>query len=273
MLTAVAAVGLVWCEPRPAEAMRIAANALGTDTDTIATMAGAILGATAEADPPIDVLDAAVFRSEARRLVRIASGEDPPSHEYPDLLHWSAPKTRADALARSKDGGLGREAHRRRSSGGKGVEARRVQGDHRGGCGIQRDADRYAEPSLSLYCEPPGGLLRDRIVLAPRRSERRTPYEFLRYSQYPPVQPQSCSPGVCGGVEVMGHGAEPEVGESTRAGDPGPVPRGRRLPKRETAPSSSTGSTRTFQWISDRSSASNASRWTGSSSSTTIAST
>ena len=144
MLTAVAAVGLVWCEPRPAGAMRIAANALGTDTDTIATMAGAILGATAEADPPIDVLDAAVFRSEARRLVRIASGEDPPSHEYPDLLHWSAPKTRADALARSKDGGLGREAHRRRSSGGKGVEARRVQGDHRGGCGIQRDADRSA---------------------------------------------------------------------------------------------------------------------------------
>ena len=106
MLTAVAAAGLVWCEPRPAEAMRIAANALGTDTDTIATMAGAILGATAETDPPVDVLDATVFRSEARRLAQIASGEDPPSHEYPDLLHWSAPKTRADALVRSKDGGL-----------------------------------------------------------------------------------------------------------------------------------------------------------------------
>ena len=106
MLTAVAAVGLAWCETRPAEAMRIAANAIGTDTDTIATMAGAILGATADIDPPVDVLDAAVFRSEATRLVKVAAGESPSHHEYPDLLYWTAPKTRADALARSKDGDL-----------------------------------------------------------------------------------------------------------------------------------------------------------------------
>ena len=106
ILTAVAAIGLAWCELRPAEAMRIAANAIGTDTDTIATMAGAILGATADIDPPVDVLDVTVFRSEAKRLAKIAAGESPPNHEYPDLLHWSAPKTRADALAHSKDGGL-----------------------------------------------------------------------------------------------------------------------------------------------------------------------
>ena len=106
MLTAVAALGLAWCEPRPTEAMRIAANAIGTDTDTIATMAGAILGATADMDPPVDVLDATMFRTEARRLAKIAAGESPPNHEYPDLLHWSAPKARADTLARSKDGGL-----------------------------------------------------------------------------------------------------------------------------------------------------------------------
>ena len=106
MLTAVAALGLAWCEARPTEAMRIAANAIGTDTDTIATMAGAILGATAEIDPPVDVLDTTMFRSEAKRLVKIATGESPPDHEYPDLLHWSAPNMRADALARSNDGGL-----------------------------------------------------------------------------------------------------------------------------------------------------------------------
>lgn len=106
MLTAVAAVGLTWCEARPAETMRIAANALGTDTDTIATMAGAILGATVDIDPPVDVLDVAMFRSEGQRLVKIAAGESPPSHQYPDLLHWLAPKTRADALIRSGDGGL-----------------------------------------------------------------------------------------------------------------------------------------------------------------------
>ena len=106
MLTAVAALGLAWCEARPTEAMRIAANAVGTDTDTIATMAGAILGATADIDPPVDVLDGSMIRAEAKRLAKVAAGESQPNHEYPDLLHWSAPKARADALARTKDGGL-----------------------------------------------------------------------------------------------------------------------------------------------------------------------
>ena len=77
--------------------MRIAANELGTDTDTIATMAGAILGAATEADPPVEVLDADLFRSEADRLAEIAGGGKPPNHAYPDLLHWSAPMIRADA--------------------------------------------------------------------------------------------------------------------------------------------------------------------------------
>lgn len=106
MLTALAAVALAWCEPRPVEATRIGANALGTDTDTIATMAGAMLGAVADTDPPVEVLDVGLFRSEARRLAQIAAGEAPPSHTYPDLLHWKPPRTRADALARTKDGKL-----------------------------------------------------------------------------------------------------------------------------------------------------------------------
>ena len=106
MLTAVAATALTWCETCPSEAIRIAANAVGTDTDTIATMAGAIIGAASESDPPVDVLDADLFRSEAHRLVMIASGGNPTSHSYPDLLYWSAPMTRADALVRSKDGRL-----------------------------------------------------------------------------------------------------------------------------------------------------------------------
>ena len=108
MLTAVAAVGLTWCEPRPEQALLIAANALGTDTDTIATMAGAILGITAESEPPVEVLDASLFRSESDRLAKIAQRElpPPPSHQYPDLLHWSAPRTRSDTLIRTGDGSL-----------------------------------------------------------------------------------------------------------------------------------------------------------------------
>ena len=113
ILSAVAAVGLIWCEERPEEALRIAANAIGTDTDTIATMAGAILGVVADVEPPVEVLDADLFRSEADRMAEIARGGQTKSHRYPDLLHWSAPRTRADALTRLKDGclyvrGLGR---------------------------------------------------------------------------------------------------------------------------------------------------------------------
>ncbi len=106
MLTAVAAVGLIWCETRPEEALRIAANAIGTDTDTIATMAGAILGVAAGTEPPVEVLDVDLFRSEADRLTDIARGGRPEGHQYPDLLRWSAPRARADTLIRSKDGKL-----------------------------------------------------------------------------------------------------------------------------------------------------------------------
>lgn len=104
MLTAVAAIGLIWSEPQPESALRLAANAIGTDTDTIATMAGAILGINAKTDPPVEVMDANLFRSEADRLSNIAIGKTPRGHQYPDLLHWSAPKTQADALIGSDHG-------------------------------------------------------------------------------------------------------------------------------------------------------------------------
>ena len=109
MLTALAAVGLIWCEPRPEEALRIAANVMGTDTDTIATMAGAILGVNAVSDPPVEVLDTELFISEAHRLSAIRDGQKPPSHQYPDLLRWSAPKTQADALFGADGGEFGVE--------------------------------------------------------------------------------------------------------------------------------------------------------------------
>lgn len=106
VLTAIAAVGLIWCEPRPEEALSIAANSVGTDTDTIASMAGAILGVNSESDPPVEVLDANLFRSEADRLSDIAEGRKPRNHQYPDLLHWYAPKRQADALESFEGGGF-----------------------------------------------------------------------------------------------------------------------------------------------------------------------
>ena len=106
LLTAIAAVSLTWCEVNPEKALIIAANELGTDTDTIATMAGAIMGTIADEDPPVDILDADIFRTEAKRLSDIAAGRKVRNQIYPDLLHWSTPKTRADSLICLDDGGL-----------------------------------------------------------------------------------------------------------------------------------------------------------------------
>ena len=84
----------------------MAANELGTDTDTIATMAGALLGACGSSpEPPERPLDADYLVCEADRLAAIAAGEDVAHHPYPDILTWAAPRTQADALVRA-DGQL-----------------------------------------------------------------------------------------------------------------------------------------------------------------------
>ena len=134
MLTAVAAAALASSELRAVEAMRIAANTLGTDTDTIGSMAGAILGATVDADPPVDVLDATLVRSDADRVADIAAGRNPVNHQYPDLMRWQAPKTRSDALACSKDGdlvvhGLGRATPPERRGGTSGPRVQVALGE------------------------------------------------------------------------------------------------------------------------------------------------
>lgn len=98
-LTAVAAVMLARIAPNPCKGVVAAANVLGTDTDTIATMAGALLGACDDAgEPPEEVLDKAYLLEEAERLVAISLGHEVGDHSYPDLLTWTAPRTQADAL-------------------------------------------------------------------------------------------------------------------------------------------------------------------------------
>ena len=104
MLTAVAAIGLTWCEADPERALKMAANTIGTDTDTIATMAGALLGLTVDDEPPVEVMDGDLIRSEADRMYGISQGMNSRSFPYPDLLHWVAPKTQADCLVISQSG-------------------------------------------------------------------------------------------------------------------------------------------------------------------------
>ena len=101
ILTTVAAAALAFEASGSHEGMVVAANAIGTDTDTIASMAGALLGACDGAtDPPEDPLDSAYLRAEAGRLLAVATGEQAQGHLYPDILTWSAPQTQADALVR-----------------------------------------------------------------------------------------------------------------------------------------------------------------------------
>lgn len=105
--TVLAALALVELGRRmdvaPAETLLCAVHELGTDTDTIASMAGAILGCSAD-EPPGEILDREYIASEAAR-VAAAPTPQPAFTTYPDLLVWEPPPTQADALAET-DGTL-----------------------------------------------------------------------------------------------------------------------------------------------------------------------
>ena len=106
ILTTVAAAALAAAASKAHEGVVAAANATGTDTDTIATMAGALLGACdSPADPPEAPLDSDYLEREADRLVAVSRAEQADNYTYPDLLTWSAPVTQADALV-SDNGSL-----------------------------------------------------------------------------------------------------------------------------------------------------------------------
>jgi hypothetical protein len=95
--TVVAALAIAAAYPDdPAAAARLAANAVGTDTDTIATMAAAIVGACSTAQEPT-VLDGPYLAAEADRLAALAGGRPTSAFDYPDLLTWSPPQTQLDA--------------------------------------------------------------------------------------------------------------------------------------------------------------------------------
>ena len=75
----------------------LASRAVGTDTDTIATMSAAIAGAADGAEPIPDVLDRDYLVREAQRLSEIAAGSPTERFAYPDLLRWAPPRTQSDA--------------------------------------------------------------------------------------------------------------------------------------------------------------------------------
>ena len=97
--TAIIAVMLAWTyKDDPSEAMKVSANLLGSDTDSIATMAGAILGATTNTKPEGEICDRAYIESEASRLADISNKIQRDSFIYPDLLKWDAPSVQSDIV-------------------------------------------------------------------------------------------------------------------------------------------------------------------------------
>ncbi|MBD8206732.1 ADP-ribosylglycohydrolase family protein [Microbacterium sp. CFBP 8790] len=89
---------------RPAEATVLVANAVGTDTDTIATITAAMVAAGAPAALPGPVQDEQYLRQEAARLASIAEHEPTRSFAYPDTLKWRPPQSQLDAVGTAAGG-------------------------------------------------------------------------------------------------------------------------------------------------------------------------
>lgn len=97
-LAALALLALARRHDRASASVLIAAaSVVETDTDTIATMAGALLGLLETDGPPGPVLDEQYLVAEARRIAD-ADGPGEAPVRYPDLLNWDPPRTQADAL-------------------------------------------------------------------------------------------------------------------------------------------------------------------------------
>jgi ADP-ribosylglycohydrolase len=114
--TALLAAALAYLyKSRGAEpALIAAANQLGSDTDTIASMAGALLGLLEPADPQVPPADAEYLSMEARRLADMGQTTRQRSFGYPDLLHWHVPKSTIGSVGLAEEDivlvGLGRVA-------------------------------------------------------------------------------------------------------------------------------------------------------------------
>jgi len=85
-------------QDKPHDGLVEAVNLLGSDTDTIATMAGAIMGTVSSTDPPEKVADVEYLENEANRLYELSQGNKVSTYNYPDMLYWRPPVSQIDAL-------------------------------------------------------------------------------------------------------------------------------------------------------------------------------
>lgn len=105
---AVLSSALAWLyrDESPHGAMVLAANLLSSDTDSIATMAGAILGAVRNFRPDEPVLDQQYIEQETYRICQRTGDGLIRDFNYPDVSSWRAPKSLSDALVEFNGEGI-----------------------------------------------------------------------------------------------------------------------------------------------------------------------
>ncbi len=79
-------------------ALICAANTLESDTDTIASMCGAMMGMVTADPPETDLMDRYYISEQAVRLARISIGRSVERIPYPNLLKWKPPRTQQDSV-------------------------------------------------------------------------------------------------------------------------------------------------------------------------------
>lgn len=79
------------------------ANALGSDTDSIATMSGAIVGVLSKVDCTGTIQDRDYIEAEARRLAAVSRGASAATFRYPDLRSWRPVRAAVDAVGLAED--------------------------------------------------------------------------------------------------------------------------------------------------------------------------
>ncbi len=87
----------------PYKAITSCVNCLGTDTDSIASMAGAILGCYSDM-PHWDIQDSKYIIDDAIRLNNIAEGIRTENFNYPNISKWQPPQTQGASLVKDPDG-------------------------------------------------------------------------------------------------------------------------------------------------------------------------
>ncbi|UEG33315.1 ADP-ribosylglycohydrolase family protein [Enterobacter ludwigii] len=95
-----AALAYIYQSDNIEDALICAANEIDSDTDTIASMCGALLGAYSEHELTWPLQDRDYLISESTRLANIGRASNQNSFEYPKIQSWIPPYKQNDAVVR-----------------------------------------------------------------------------------------------------------------------------------------------------------------------------